>query len=357
MRDALPKAVKYLLDFGVEEETRNGPVLAARSPVCIRYYSPKQHVLVNPVRDANPFFHLMESMWMLAGRDDGAFLDNYVKNFSKDFGVGGIIPDAYGYRWRHGGCDQLLEITHQLRRDPTTRQAVLQMWGAKEGMPELTTVGPKACNLAATFRIQNRRLNMTVFNRSNDLIWGACGANAVHFPIMQEYLAHMIGVDIGEYWQISNNLHLYKKHVTMLEKRMPKQDELVVNALYIALKTPFYEESMPLVNNDPESFDEQLFETMLMITDINEDKEIYTGDLTQPFLIDVVIPMAMAHRHYKNRAMAEALVEIENVKANDWRRAGKEWIMRRTSIRVDKHGDIRGGGASQIFGEQRGKPV
>ena len=338
MRDALPKAVKYLLDFGRKEETRVGDAMVARSPVCIRYYYPKQHVLVNPVRDANPFFHLMEAMWMLAGREDGAFLDNYVKDFSKTFGVDGIIPDAYGYRWRHCGCDQLEEIARQLKANPNSRQAVLQMWGIKTGEIELEYDGPKACNLVATFRIREGMLDMTVFNRSNDLIWGCCGANAVHFPIMQEYLAAMIGVRIGEYWQISNNLHLYQDHIKMLMKRMSlyNKDEDISGwdrGLYVALKTSFYEETMPLVEF-PETFDEDLFDTMVMIDLINRDETVYDGNIGNPFLRNVVLPMARAYRFYKTRNTAQALIEIENVVANDWRRAGKEWIKRRTSILV-----------------------
>jgi hypothetical protein len=331
VRDALPKAVKYLLTYGHKEKTRLDDAWVARGPVCIHYHDPKQHVLVNPIRDANPFFHIVEAMWMLAGRNDGRFLDHYVKNFSKQFGIrDGIIPDAYGYRWRYGlGYDQLIEIINQLKVNPITRQTVLQMWGANsEEDHDLLILDPKPCNLVATFRIRNDMLDMTVFNRSNDLVWGCCGANAVHFPILQEYIAQMIGIKMGQYWQISTNLHLYDNHLEMFLKRM-----LPETNFYIALKSSFYETSIPLIVH-PESFDEELLETMQMIEDINKDLKIFDDNLSQPFLRDVVLPMARAHQHYKNRHMAEALVEMENVIAEDWKKAGTEWIKRRTSIRV-----------------------
>ena len=325
IRDALPLAVKYVTRFGEKEKTRNGDALVSPKPVTIRYRYPKRHVLVNVVRDANPFFHLMEAIWMLAGRDDGAFLDNYIKDYSKKFGVNGRIMDSYGYRWRcRLGYDQLQEITEQLQKDPTTRQAVLQMWN-----DDLIAEHTKPCNLVATFRIRNRKLDMTVFNRSNDLIWGCCGANAVHFPLLQEYMASMIGVQMGEYWQVTTNLHLYQAHVEMLQARNNLDKDL-----YVALRNfGTYEDTIPLIKY-PESFDNELEETMQMIEDINQDKEIFDGNLSQPFLRDVVLPMAQAHRHYKNRTMAEAFVTMETVIAADWRRAGTEWIKRRTSVRV-----------------------
>src|SRR6516165_4315621 len=165
VRDALIQAVQYLTTHGLIEETRAGEALVAQEPVCIHYENPKQHVLLNPVRDANPFFHLMEAMWMLAGRDDGAFLDYYIKDFSKRFGTNGRIMDGYGYRWRcRLGYDQLAEIIEQLQKDHTTRQAVLQMW-----YDDLISRDSKPCNLVATFRIRKGKLDVTVFNRSNDL--------------------------------------------------------------------------------------------------------------------------------------------------------------------------------------------
>jgi thymidylate synthase len=325
VRDALPKALRYILHTGEKEKTRNGDAWVSQMPVTIRYEYPKQHVLLNQVRDANPFFHLMEAMWMLAGRDDGVFLDHYIKDFSKQFGTNGRIMDAYGYRWRYGlEHDQLNEIVRQLQKDPTTRQAVLQMWGA--GREDLFTDTAKPCNLVATFRILNNELQMTVFNRSNDLIWGCCGANAVHFPLMQEYVAGMIGIDVGRYWQISTNLHLYVEHLDMLQKRLKPT---VNSNLYVALKSPWdYEITQPLVKY-PIVFDTELMETMTWIDRLQCDEEIYTGNISNPFLGQVVLPMAEAHYLYKKKDFNGALEEMENVIAEDWRKAGTEWIQRK----------------------------
>jgi thymidylate synthase len=326
IRDALPLAVKYVMRFGEKEITRNGLATVSPRPVTIRYRYPKHHVLVNAVRDANPFFHLMEAMWMLAGRNDGEFLDSYIKDFSKTYGnQNGIVPDAYGYRWRNQfGHDQLTDIIQKLKQDPITRHAVLQMWDDDLVSNEVI----KPCNLVATFRIRNNKLDMTMFNRSNDLIWGCCGANAVHFSIMQEYMAGMIGVKMGEYWQVTTNLHLYQKHINMLYDRIEFGRDL-----HIALKDlGNYEETTPLIK-DPEHFDEDLEDTMTIIEDINKDLEVYDGNISNPFLAKVVIPMAKAHRYYKNKAMAKALDETDNIIAADWKRAGLEWLERR---RYDK---------------------
>jgi hypothetical protein len=66
------------------------------------------------------------------------------------------------------------------------------------------------CNLTATFQINvDGALDLSVFNRSNDIIWGCYGANAVHFSFLLEYMARWIGVPVGRYSQISINWHGY----------------------------------------------------------------------------------------------------------------------------------------------------
>ena len=75
--DALAQGMRHLLERGVREPSRVGEVLVAPAPVATVYRYPRARVSFSPVRDANPFFHVMEALWMLAGRNDVAFLAAY----------------------------------------------------------------------------------------------------------------------------------------------------------------------------------------------------------------------------------------------------------------------------------------
>jgi len=66
------------------------------------------------------------------------------------------------------------------------------------------------CNDLVFLEVRDGCLNLTVLCRSNDIIWGAYGTNAVHFSVLQEYLASRIGVRVGILYQFSNNYHAYK---------------------------------------------------------------------------------------------------------------------------------------------------
>ena len=142
------------------EETRNGPALVYPEMVTTIYKFPDERVLFHPKRDANPIFHLMEAIWMIAGRNDVQFVNQFnsnMKNFSDD---GKVFNAAYGHRWRkHFGTDQLLDVISLLKQDISTRQAVIQMWDAEDLVKETCD---KACNTQLIFDTRNNKLNMTV---------------------------------------------------------------------------------------------------------------------------------------------------------------------------------------------------
>lgn len=211
VNDALSEGLEYLLKHGVEAPSRNGTVIVAPGPVVTEYACPCERVLFSLVRRANPFFHLMESLWMLSGRNDIGFPCMFNKRFVAYSDDGVLQHGAYGYRWRNAfGADQLDWIVGELETRPTSRRAVLAMWdGSADPIMVRKNGVDVPCNTHAYFDIQNGRLNMTVCCRSNDVIWGAYGANAVHFSVLQEYLAARIGVAVGVYRQVSNNFHVY----------------------------------------------------------------------------------------------------------------------------------------------------
>ena len=208
VNDALPEAVWWLKTAGIQEHSRNGPVLVAPGPVVTEYTHPTERVLWLKDRDANPVFHLLEALWMLAGEDAVDFLLPYNARMAEYAETDGYIHGAYGARWRRTlGMDQLIALIYELRKDKTTRQAVLQMWSSQADLGVQKRDRP--CNTHAYFDCRGGVLNMTVCCRSNDMLWGAYGANVVHFSILQEVIAHAVGVPVGVYRQFSNNFHAY----------------------------------------------------------------------------------------------------------------------------------------------------
>src|SRR4030042_825585 len=131
VQEALPTALVLLSAYGVQRDSRNGPVKLVTEPVATVYTNPTERVLFWGERDANPFFHLYESLWMLAGRNDIEPLTRYVKRIADYSDDGVTLNDAYGHRWRKYFLrDQLSIIVRRLREDPNDRRSILQMWDA-----------------------------------------------------------------------------------------------------------------------------------------------------------------------------------------------------------------------------------
>lgn len=310
VNDVFPLGLFHLKCNGEERDSRNGPTLEIMSPVTIQYDRPEERVLFSPERDANPFFHMMESLWMLAGRNDAAFLDEYnsqMRQYSDD-GVG--FNAAYGQRLRsYFGRDQLDDVIQLLRKNPDDRQVVLQIWDVDD-LGKSTR--DKACNLTIVPRIRNGYLDWTVYNRSNDFILGALGANAVHMSVIQEYVARMIGVKVGRYWQVSNCMHVYTELTWHWQKC--KDLPLSVDDPYKnGQVAPF-----PLITNK-ESWMSDLYTFM--------EKPWAGVRYVDPFFNKVARPMAVAHRAHKDGR--NGLEYISQIEASDLRMSCEQWLMKR----------------------------
>jgi thymidylate synthase len=309
-----------------------------------------ERVLMEPQRDANPFFHLMEAVWMLAGRRDGTWLDAYVRDFSQRYGESdGTMHGAYGHRWRRhfdvegGGApglpDQLLTVGRMLFDDPTTRRAVLTMWDPVADLNTGKTDIP--CNLTVAFRARRRDedgadgpwyLDTTVFCRSNDCIWGMTGANAVHMSVLAEVVAGLAGMRLGVYRQVSNNLHVYTDGPSASVKRVWPPERLNAPSPYIA-RVSAQPIIRPVVSSDVRDRSRVSEAMGLTVAECelfceSRDHGSFVGYIT-PWLRNVVVPMERAHRAWREGHRAVALTEIENVTASDWRTAAQEWMQRR----------------------------
>ena len=331
---ALVLGLDYLLGNGEHEDSRVGPVLVAPEPVAVVYEEPWKRVLFSAVRDANPAFHLLEAIWCLAGRSDAAFLNNYVKDFGERFAeANGHIHGAYGRRWRESfGYDQLHAIIRKLRKDPNSRQAVLQIWDPDSKDLE-GDFKDRPCNLLVMFRIRQGCLDMTVCNRSNDLIWGLAGSNVVQFGLLQEYMAGHLGIPAGTYTQFTNNLHAYLGEIGRLARRADCDVEDLPEALSVA---PDYGHAPTPLMNDPPHFDEDL-ETLVGCLDdlhsqegtLSEAKWSQVMALRNTFLYTTVWRVAFAHKLWRVGNKKGAPAQANHIEASDWCVACKEWYQRR----------------------------
>lgn len=310
-----------------EVSSRGMATMEIDGPFITQYLRPCERVLFCPTRDANPFFHFFEALWILDGRDDVEFLARFNSKMAQ-FSDDGIIFNApYGQRLRYSfGIDQLIAVIEMLKAKPDTRQAVMAIWNP--GIDLRVTSKDLPCNDLLMFKIRDGKLRTTVTCRSNDALLGAYGANVVQFSTLHEFVARAVGVEPGAYYQVSDSFHVYKESPVLA--KLIKQGSAYQR---------FYEdrvvEPYPIMAEGRANYRAWLRDLRyLMMTGFSQ---VFNVD---PFFMHVACPMAEAWWTYKapmglkNDRIKRAIDILENqCKASDWRTACIEWMLRRQEVK------------------------
>lgn len=360
VHEALLVACQALHDQGVDTDSRNGKVRLAVGPVAMVYEKPCERVVLWPERDANPFFHFYESLWMLGGRNDVESVQRFAGNMANYSDDGKTFHGAYGKRWRgmmpadhhpNGGrscaLDQVTKIIEELKANPLTRRCVLQMW---DGLSDLGNPSKDVpCNDTATFQVnpQTSALDLVVFCRSNDIVWGCYGANAVQFSVLLEYVARLSGFKVGTYTQVSVNWHGYDTTFWPLHQKFTwsaqalNQEATTLEPL-ARVANPYVEAvtTYPLIapGTTQQEWDRDLYRLL------NGFGRAPVEDVwSDPFFREVAVPILRAHDIYKeSRDVARferAINALRFCRAIDWRTACHEWLDRRWNKALKEQDD------------------
>lgn len=320
-QQGLPTTIEKIQQKGVSRKTRYGDVLVFPQPVTVLFERPWERVLFWAERDTNPFFNLMEFLWMVAGRNDVKFVEQFVKRMREFSDDGKKFHAAYGHRWRkHFNRDQLPLIINALKENKECRRQVLGIWDVRKDLDRKGKDTP--CNLGATFQINfDGELDMVVHNRSNDLIFGTFAANISHFSMLQEYIAAGVEVPIGRYWQVSSNLHIYKNDLekySHLSKYAPDPHRQIPQCPYSSNSV----QPTQIVDTNVKEWTEDLYMWF------NDPLKV---GIRSAFFKRVATPMLIAHRAYKKGKREEAIEIISTQMADgyDWKIASLEWLERR----------------------------
>jgi thymidylate synthase (methanogen type) len=280
-------------------------------PVITTYVNPEQRVCTIPERDANPFFHLMEALWILAGRQDVEWLAQFNQQMRKYSDDGKVFHAAYGHRLRkHFGVDQINETIRLLKADPDTRRAVMAIWDPDHDLFFASKDIP--CNDLIAFKIRDGFLHMTVMCRSNDMVWGAYGANAVQFSMLQEYIASCVGVKMGRYVQISDSFHVY------VNEQWEDMQKIQVHGY-----DPYRDDIAPFplfFSSNRKEFTHDL--RMFFDAAIPSDHQY-----TTPFFEYVAKPMLKCWLMHK--LGGDGMHAVADIAATDWRLAATQWLSKR----------------------------
>lgn len=224
MDSALPVMAFRTLTDGSEVGSRLGEKTFELLHQQIILERPWQREILVPTRNVNIAAQIAETMWVLAGRADVEFLSHYLPraaDFSDDDLVwrGGYGPRlrrwsltgdaAHGTAAKNYSLDQIKHIVDLLSEDRSSRRAVVSIYD-----PRVDAAPGKdiPCNDFLSFISREGSLDLSVFVRSNDLVWGWSGINAFEWSALQEIVAGLLGLRVGRLVFNTTSLHIYDRH-------------------------------------------------------------------------------------------------------------------------------------------------
>lgn len=204
--DVMNDLLRRLLDV---KET----VLASRGEfkelfgVCFHLRNPRAR-LSRSEGKGKIFSALGEFFWYLSGDTKLDFIDYYVpKRFQEESDDQVTVRSGYGdrlFNWRN--LNQFQNVVELLKSKPSSRKAVVQLFDAEDLAKDYKSI-PCTCTLQ--FLIRDNALHLFTSMRSNDAFIGL-PHDVFSFTMLQELIASIVGVQVGEYKHCAGSLHLYK---------------------------------------------------------------------------------------------------------------------------------------------------
>ena len=212
--DLMRRVLRRLLDFGAKVQASRGVNFEILG-VLLRLTNPRARLSLAE-KKGTIFSCLGELLWYLSGQDSLEFIQYYLKKYDENSDDGQTIAGAYGPRlFNTNGIDQVAKVKEILKKKPTSRRCVIQLFQAEDLVDLSQSDVPCTCTLQ--FFCRDERLHLHVNMRSNDAYLGL-PHDIFAFTMFQEVMARDLGVELGEYTHAVGSLHVYEGHMGLAER-------------------------------------------------------------------------------------------------------------------------------------------
>jgi thymidylate synthase len=207
---ATAASVVDLLDHGTDVVVRGKATreLLGRLTILER---PLERYMFLPRRHNDVFAQFAETIWMLAGRDDVAWLSRYLPRAPDYSDDGKSWRGAYGPRLRlwASDVDQLDKVRRLLSEDRASRRGVMVLFDPARDFADSKDI---PCNNWLSWIARDGKLHLSAAIRSNDAVWGFSGVNAFEWSVLHELMAYWLGLEVGSASFFATSFHLYDHH-------------------------------------------------------------------------------------------------------------------------------------------------
>ena len=185
---------------------------------------------------------LRELLWFLSGSTDNKALQEknvhiwdqnaskeYMESRGLDYEEGDLGP-VYGFQWRHfgedyqgkdkeykGGIDQIKQIIHLLKTEPTSRRIILSAWNPMD----LDKMSLPPCHVMTQFNVDGYYLDAQLYQRSGDMFLGV-PFNIASYAFLLHILGKLTGYIPRYLHHVIGDCHIYKSHIDVVDKQLER---------------------------------------------------------------------------------------------------------------------------------------
>lgn len=228
--------LRHILENGVRHEDRTGVGTISTFGYQTRFDLRAGFPIVTTKRV--PFRWVAEELfWFLSGDTDERNLrergvdiwkewadEEHTSRFGRSEGDLGPI---YGYLWRsfggdypeRNGFDQLEWLLDEIQTNPNSRRLIVSGWNPEQaGQVDLPP-----CHTLWHLKVENERiLHCQLYQRSADAFLGV-PFNISSYALLTHLIAHVCGLEPGDFVHTFGDLHIYLNHVGQVEELLSRE--------------------------------------------------------------------------------------------------------------------------------------
>lgn len=184
----------------------------------------------------------VELLWFLRGETNIKYLlDNNCHIWDEWATDDCELGPVYGKQWRDWvspdgtHVDQIKELIDGLKNKPNSRRHIVNAWNVAD-LPD-ETISPKEnaangkmalppCHTFFQFYVANNKLSCQLYQRSVDLFLG-CTFNIASYALLTHMVAHVCGMEVGEFIHTSGDAHIYLNHIDQTKELLSREPLLL----------------------------------------------------------------------------------------------------------------------------------
>lgn len=226
--------VRHIRDNGVVKSDRTGVGTKSVFGYQMRFDLDKGFPLVTTKFTS---FRLIatELLWFLGGKCnklDLQAMDNHIWDewnapYPEEPGDMGPI---YGVQWRSWpgktefgsdsaryAIDQINDVIERIKTNPNDRRMIVSAWNVSD----LHLMALPPCHVMFQFYVANGKLSCQLYQRSSDVFLGV-PFNIASYALLTKMIAHVTGLEAGEFIWTSGDTHLYLNHEAQVEELLSR---------------------------------------------------------------------------------------------------------------------------------------